>query len=971
VAVAPEAFESPELPVEPVAVDLDPAVAAPDPRQQQASQDAHDQQFFALVKRLSMLVWDLPSRQVACDLNIAAVVSPRVWTREHTAHAQAASALDKAAGLPDLPIAWYVQCGGCCSMYTLDEIIEKDESVAQEKYLAMECPYQDFPNHALHKHRGNCLTELAWFPKSDHLASNARAKLLTPVADLTECLDRILRRPSIAAVLDHWKARADDVPLDVFGDVYEGAVWREFLYYPTGTGEAFLAGSGIGLILNVDWFQPMENTQFSEGAIYLAILNLPRRIRFIKENMILVSAFATPKGNEKDCNLDRVLEKVVDQLLLLWAPGNGLGRRVALLCVACDLPAARKLIGFKGHGALCGCSRCSRVFGTYDAGAADPTYDKKSIPRTNYGENVCVVGENRTNAGHRRQAEEWRDQTTIGGRARSFKENGVRDSEVLRLPYFDPSRMTAADPMHGLYLGTAKKLLQLWRAKGYLSKTTCEELERRMAAMGNVPRDVGRIINKFDHKLAKLLAAEMRNFTHVFSASLLYDLVGFPQAEFDLWMHFVQGCRLMAKRVVSRAELDVGHQHMKDFLNEFVKLHGEMAVTTNMHMHLHLRDFILDFGPVAGFWCFAFERFNGDLGNTQNNGIGRQIGGTMMQAFHSYTSAMDIISDAAAQSQWTERELGMFRSIVWGSRSGDQSPVGILQAPGPPARPTWPAKVVCKCLEASKRVLNDAAWATVNGSGPLPAMFVKSARYHRSYRENEPISRDDRAQLQRVVSLMYGTDDYVHTPYVFVESGARLRVCGEVFTSLDWRRGDSSHLVTVLGEDNRNEGCKATAFPCEVRYYCRVEVRVFDRRRVAQLTRQKKQADERRRAAGSLVESRHWRNASEKLQRQLDAKSGRVESHMLAAVDWFRAPTKKDVSRQKHSELETTGPWRWWHEEYRPNNTTDTSPALDYGFIPVNAIHARFVRAMRDFSRPKEDRGQVFQACELTRQFEF
>ena len=37
-------------------------------------------------------------------------------------------------------------------------------------------------------------------------------------------------------------------------------------------------------------------------------------------------------------------------------------------------------------------------------------------------------------------------------------------------------------------------------------------------------------------------------------------------------------------------------------------------VTPNMHLHMHILECILDFGPVYSFWLFSFERFNGILG---------------------------------------------------------------------------------------------------------------------------------------------------------------------------------------------------------------------------------------------------------------------------------------------------------------------------------------------------------------------
>lgn len=32
-----------------------------------------------------------------------------------------------------------------------------------------------------------------------------------------------------------------------------------------------------------------------------------------------------------------------------------------------------------------------------------------------------------------------------------------------------------------------------------------------------------------------------------------------------------------------------------------------------MHMACHIKDCMLDYGPLSSFWCFAFERYNGTL----------------------------------------------------------------------------------------------------------------------------------------------------------------------------------------------------------------------------------------------------------------------------------------------------------------------------------------------------------------------
>lgn len=42
-------------------------------------------------------------------------------------------------------------------------------------------------------------------------------------------------------------------------------------------------------------------------------------------------------------------------------------------------------------------------------------------------------------------------------------------------------------------------------------------------------------------------------------------------------------------------------------------------VTPNMHLHMHLLDCVLDYGPVYAFWLFSFERYNGILGDYGTN----------------------------------------------------------------------------------------------------------------------------------------------------------------------------------------------------------------------------------------------------------------------------------------------------------------------------------------------------------------
>ena len=53
----------------------------------------------------------------------------------------------------------------------------------------------------------------------------------------------------------------------------------------------------------------------------------------------------------------------------------------------------------------------------------------------------------------------------------------------------------------------------------------------------------------------------------------------------------------------------------------FEALCGKEKCTPNMHLHGHLRDCILDYGPVYSFWCFSFGRYNGIMGDYHTNNV--------------------------------------------------------------------------------------------------------------------------------------------------------------------------------------------------------------------------------------------------------------------------------------------------------------------------------------------------------------
>ena len=64
---------------------------------------------------------------------------------------------------------------------------------------------------------------------------------------------------------------------------------------------------------------------------------------------------------------------------------------------------------------------------------------------------------------------------------------------------------------------------------------------------------------------------------------------------------------LLCQRQITLDELEKGDALLMEFCEVFEKLYGKANYTMNLHLHSHLKECILDYGPVYSFWLFAFE----------------------------------------------------------------------------------------------------------------------------------------------------------------------------------------------------------------------------------------------------------------------------------------------------------------------------------------------------------------------------
>ncbi len=453
---------------------------------------------------------------------------------------------------------------------------------------------------------------------------------------ITEQIEEKLCRPGVEDFCQKW--RHENLPSDVRKDVHSGKTWKKM----QSDHNFFTSDYEIGLQYNIDWWQPHKHSQKSLGVMYLAICNLPREIRYKRENLIIAGIIPSLDFHNNETtrtepeSLNPFQRPLVDELLILWDNEkkvkirthkypDGVRMRAALLMNASDSPAARKSSGFLAHSACYGCPRCLKYF----PGKVGEKY---------YG-GFHDYWPPRTLNAHRAHIDEIRTAENDTQRKKLQSKYGCKDSAFNDLPYFDIIRSTVVDPMHNLFQGTAKSFFRELVDREIL---TGEKLSKLTDNLHNIHVSTNNrwIPSDINSRWTFYNSYHWKEWT------LTYSLIAFrgvlPQKYLEVWQLFVQACHLICQPVLTMTEANEAHELFKTFGTRLEKLWGQNAVKPNQHMHCHLRECIDDFGSPYSFWLFPFERYNGDLGGLSTNCQAMEL--TYMRKFTEMSVVSGLVS---------------------------------------------------------------------------------------------------------------------------------------------------------------------------------------------------------------------------------------------------------------------------------------------------------------------------------------
>lgn len=159
-------------------------------------------------------------------------------------------------------------------------------------------------------------------------------------------------------------------------------------------------------------------------------------------------------------------------------------------------------------------------------------------------------------------------------------------------------------------------MIKIWKEKGYLDHQTFPVLQMRVDS-AVVSSDVGKLPTKLESGFDGFTADELKNWTLIYSIYALKGII--PKADLECWRLFVIACTYLCVRVITLEDIKLADIFLIRFCRRFQRIYTSERVTPNIHLHGHLKECIIEFGPVYSFWLFSFERYNGLLGSLPNN----------------------------------------------------------------------------------------------------------------------------------------------------------------------------------------------------------------------------------------------------------------------------------------------------------------------------------------------------------------
>lgn len=256
-------------------------------------------------------------------------------------------------------------------------------------------------------------------------------------------------------------------------------------------------------------------------------------------------------------------------------------------CCICDTPARCKCTQTMNCNAKYGCPFCAQK-GSRPKNSKSTQFARKIV----YPLRTNDMFRNRTSISHHQPSHH----DTKG----MFEKCDINVDMIMAFPI---------DIMHIGDLGATKKKIGIILKGGdkygvRISKATIKSINNDYKKFASQkPLEFVRAARDMEENSKYFKATECRGIANY------YGIVIFKHLPKPMYEHFLKYClavRLFQSKQITQWHLDTGDELLKSYVNDFRKFYGH-HVSYVIHVLLHLKDFVEQYGPLYEFSAYRFE----------------------------------------------------------------------------------------------------------------------------------------------------------------------------------------------------------------------------------------------------------------------------------------------------------------------------------------------------------------------------
>ncbi|POW04695.1 hypothetical protein PSTT_10183 [Puccinia striiformis] len=547
----------------------------------------------------------------------------------------------------------YICCPACFTLYFAEDTPE--QCTYRRAATVPICDKELFKIHPRKPVAVDFTTHLYKRPKP---ASTVHPYLGYSVQSFESWISWFLGLNETEEEIGKWADKISSSPPEPIIDILQAPAWKSF------SQNRFNNELRLVFSLYVDWFNPFGNKQAgrkaSMGAVVLTCLNMPPWLRQTPKYAFMAAILPAPHEPNMT-TISHLMAPIVDQLVKLDVGFKvnthkfPQGRKVSvhLGVLIGDIVATHKVAGHASHSATQPCSWCD---------VKKDEIEKMRIGKMKNSRNVRMA------------ASAWKELGTLTAKKAHVKKQGVRWSELNRLPYWDPVRSVSLGVMHNWLEGVLKHhWSERWgyHKKKYkiqeneatddsdssqgstvqMDEEEIETWETRMlkhiqvqVAEVVVPQGITRVpLNLGEASHGKIKASEWHALFSIYLPLALTDLlVTNAEEEYSKtrpWLTLlnfaalVQCTNIITRKSVSKKDGETFQQAYEAYTYSSKTVFSNIRINPNHHYALHLPQQMNWWGPPMAIAEFSGERINGLLQSFETNGQLGKIEEIVMRKF--------------------------------------------------------------------------------------------------------------------------------------------------------------------------------------------------------------------------------------------------------------------------------------------------------------------------------------------------